>query len=387
MSRRQTYRLHKGSGQAVVTLAGRTFYLGKYGTEESKAEYERLIAEQKSPGGQLFADGRNGLSSNEIMLAYVEEHSEYYRKDGRSTGELELVKYALRFVKRLYGHRAASEFGPLALKTVRDDMIAAGLARKTINNQVGRIKRVFRWATANELVAPSVYQGLQAVAGLRRGRSAAKETEPVRPVPEEHVEAVLAVVPAPVGAMIRLQLLTGMRPGEVVTMRRRDIERTGEAWTYIPESHKTEHHGLSRVVHLGPKAQAVVRPFLKADPEAFLFSAREAEEARQARRRLERMSPMTPSQAKRKRKRNPERAPGGRYTVKSYRRCVARACEGLGIESWHPHQLRHNAATRLRKEYGIEAARVVLGHRSAAVTEIYAEMDQAAAARIMASVG
>jgi integrase len=327
------------------------------------------------------------LSCNEIMLAYIEEHSEYYRKDGRSTGELELVKYALKFVKRLYGHRAASEFGPLALKTVRDDMIAAGLCRRTINNQVGRIKRVFRWATANELVPPSVYQGLQAVPGLRRGRSAAKETEPVRPVPEEHVEAVLGVVPAPVGAMIRLQLLTGMRPGEVVTMRGRDIDRTGEVWTYVPESHKTEHHGQSRFVHLGPKAQAVVRPFLKADPDGFLFSARDAEEARQARRRLERVSPMTPSQAKRKRKRNRERAPGGRYTVKSYRRCVARACEGLDVPSWHPHQLRHNAGTRLRKEYGIEAARVVLGHRSAAVTEIYAEMDQAAAARIMASVG
>ncbi len=53
----------------------------------------------------------------------------------------------------------------------------------------------------------------------------------------------------------------------------------------------------------------------------------------------------------------------------------------------YPHQLRHNAATALRKEYGIEAARVVLGHRSALVTEIYAEMDRTKAAEVMERVG
>jgi integrase len=54
---------------------------------------------------------------------------------------------------------------------------------------------------------------------------------------------------------------------------------------------------------------------------------------------------------------------------------------------WHPHQLRHSAATRLRKQYGLEAARVVLGHRSAAVAEVYAEIDQTKARQIMGEVG
>ncbi len=52
-----------------------------------------------------------------------------------------------------------------------------------------------------------------------------------------------------------------------------------------------------------------------------------------------------------------------------------------------PEPLRHNAATFLRKEFGIEAARVILGHTSAAVTEIYAEMDRQRAAEIMSIVG
>ena len=54
---------------------------------------------------------------------------------------------------------------------------------------------------------------------------------------------------------------------------------------------------------------------------------------------------------------------------------------------WHPHQLRHNAATFLRREFGVEAARLILGHRSIAVTELYAELDQKRAIRIMERVG
>jgi integrase len=57
------------------------------------------------------------------------------------------------------------------------------------------------------------------------------------------------------------------------------------------------------------------------------------------------------------------------------------------IPHWHPHQLRHNAATRIRKEYGLDAARVVLGHRSAAVSELYAEIDATKAGEIMVRDG
>jgi flagellar motility protein MotE (MotC chaperone) len=39
------------------------------------------------------------------------------------------------------------------------------------------------------------------------------------------------------------------------------------------------------------------------------------------------------------------------------------------------------------KEFGLDAARVILGHTSAAVTEIYAEMDRKKAAEIMSVVG
>ena len=54
---------------------------------------------------------------------------------------------------------------------------------------------------------------------------------------------------------------------------------------------------------------------------------------------------------------------------------------------WHPNQLRHTAATAIRREHGIEAARVILGHSKLTTTEIYAEADQVKAAEVMARIG
>lgn len=162
-------------------------------------------------------------------------------------------------------------------------------------------------------------------------------------------------------------------------MRAGDIDMTGKVWEYRPSSHKTEHHGKERVICLGPRAQEILRPFLKLDPSAYLFDPGEAEAERSARRRAARATPLWPShiRAQESKRRRRERAfPGpSHYTRDAYRRAIQRACEKAHVPLWHPHQLRHTAATRLRREVGIEAVRVVLGHASAKVSEVYAEMD------------
>ena len=57
------------------------------------------------------------------------------------------------------------------------------------------------------------------------------------------------------------------------------------------------------------------------------------------------------------------------------------------LHRWHPHRLRHSGGTRLRKEYGLEVARAVLGHQSAEITEVYAGMDTTKAIQVMGEVG
>ncbi len=68
------------------------------------------------------------------------------------------------------------------------------------------------------MMSASLPHGLEAVAVLRRGKTNAHESDPVLPVHECHVEAILPHVSRHVAGMIRLQL-TGMRSGEVCIMR------------------------------------------------------------------------------------------------------------------------------------------------------------------------
>jgi len=41
----------------------------------------------------------------------------------------------------------------------------------------------------------------------------------------------------------------------------------------------------------------------------------------------------------------------------------------------------------LRREFGLEVARIILGHRSAAITEVYEEKDEQAAVDALNRVG
>lgn len=409
---------HKPSGQARVRINGKDHYLGRYGSQRAFDAYDELIREWLV--GQDV--DRLALQVDDLCLLYVDYVREHYRKGGEETSEVHCIQLALRHLVKVHGETRIRDFSPKKLKAVRDSMIASGYVRSSINLHVGRIKRMFRWGVSEELVPVEVYQSLCTVSGLRKGRTRAKESEPVRPVPESVLEATLPHLTSIVQTMVRLQLLTGMRPGEVCAMRPCDVTLTTDGvWVYRPKGHKTEHHDKERRVYIGPQAQELLRPFLNREPEAYCFSPAESELERNAKRRSNRKSPMTPSQAARK---PTGRRLNSRFTKDSYNRSIRRACEtafGMPHElrdigrsvarlpehqreeerqrlkqqasewrkkhCWSPNQLRHNRATFLRERYGLEAARVVLGQSDTAVTAIYAERDFATAARIMSEVG
>lgn len=326
---------------------------------------------------------------------------------------MDTIRQALRFLKQLYGHALARDFSPLALKTVRAEMIRhpitrnckvkdaatgevrevvkvlrVGLARKTINKQIDRIRRMFSWAVENELVPASVCYALREVAGLRKGRSAARETAKVKPVSEEVVQKTLPLLPPVVADMVRVQRLTGMRPQEVTALRPCDIDMSGPIWEYRPGRFKTEHHeDKERVVFIGPRAQAILRAYLPLSTTGYLFSPARSEEARNAKRRQERKTPMTPSHRARARKARPRGAARDHYDVASYRRAIRRACLTAEMAVWFPNQLRHSAGTEVRKRFGLEASQAVLGHEQLGITQVYAEADREAARRVMSEIG
>ena len=333
-----SYRLHKPSGRAVVTVNGRDFYLGPYGSAESRQAYGNLIAKQASgisldpskPGGDP-----SGLDVNELVLAFLRHAKTHYQKNGEVTDEYDCVKSAAAPLVHLYGDTASKDFGPLALKAVRERMIGLAWFRWYINKSVQRIRRIFRFGVENELIEPAVLQRLEAVAPLLEGRTDAVELAPRAAVPQDRIDAVRAHVNERTRDMIDLALLTGARPGELVALTGAMLDRRGDVWTATLADHKMLHMGRKRVLAFGPRALLILRKYLKADPGLRLF-------------------------------------PIARATFSNN---IKAACDRLGITRFTGHWLRHNAATEIRKSSGLDAAQVVLGHSRADTTQIYAHLD------------
>jgi integrase len=137
---------------------------------------------------------------------------------GRKGGELACVKDALRIVKSLLGTTPAAEFGPKKLKSVRQAMLDKGWCRTNVNHQIDRVRRSFPWAVSEEMLPGDIYHALQSLPALRRGMPGVRESEPVRPAPVDLINAALPLMPAPVGAMVEIQLLSGCRPSEACAM-------------------------------------------------------------------------------------------------------------------------------------------------------------------------
>jgi len=403
-------KLRRHPKGSVVVLDGKYHYCGPYGSAEAQQKYDRLIREWLANGRHLPppAPVAPTLTVEELLLRYWRFVQSYYVKDGAPTSEQDTIRQALRFVRRLYGTTPAADFSPLALKAVRQAMIdhpithqvkvtdpdsgavrleervlRVGLSRRHINKQVGRIKRLFAWAVENELVPAAVHRALAQVKGLRKDKTAAREKPPVKPVSEADVAATLPHLPPTVRTMILVQRLCGGRPQDVVEMRPRDIDTHGAVWEYRPGRHKTEHHERERIVFLGPKAQALLKPYLEGiGPDEYVFSPARAEATRLAEIRRRQGRP-----AEKPGKDRGKWALRDHYDKDSDRRAVRRACTKAGIPIWFPLQLRHSAGTTIRQHFGLEASQAVLGHSELSVTQVYSAVDLATARRVIAEIG
>ena len=273
------------------------------------------------------------------------------------------------------------------------------LSRKVINQRIEHIKRFYRWAVSDEVASAEVYSALLTVPGLRQGHAKTIDYPKVGPVPEAHVNATIPFLPPQVAAMVQIQPLIGARETEMCMMRPCAIlDRDKPVWKYqidpnlvdqevAPTSRSANLHKTARsnsgsgnaktkTLPIGPRAQALLRPWLRKDASEFIFQPCEAREAMLAKRRERRVTPLYPSHQRhqaQKKKTSPKRAPKDHYDCRSYAKAIARAAKKAGVPHWHPHQLKHSCGTRIREAYGIEAAQAFMGHDSLSAAEIYAE--------------
>jgi hypothetical protein len=185
---------HRPSGRAYVTdpASRRQVPLGRWGTPEAEAAYGRWVAEFLSrPAGVPAPRPGAAVTVDQLCEAYLEHARAYYRKGGRETSEVKSLKAVMGPLSDLYGTTPARDFGPSALRAVREQFVAVGWCRAHVNAQVHRLRRIFRWGVEQEMVPGAVLPALGAVQALRKGRTPAPDRPPVQPVPWAVVEATL----------------------------------------------------------------------------------------------------------------------------------------------------------------------------------------------------
>lgn len=335
-----------------------------------------------------------------LAQAYLRHCETLYRKNGKLTSYIYNVRSALQSLIDHHGDLMAADLTPPMLAKWRDAQVirpnGAPRARDTVNKWLHIIWSCYQWAVERGDIDATVMAGLRAVKRLQKGRTAAVEAGKVKPVAWATVEQTINHCAPAVEALIRVLWHTGMRPDEACMMRGCDLEQGGEVWLYRPESHKLDHMEgeRERVVAIGPRAQEIITPFLVPDLSAYLFrppvnrcDAGERYTTPALRQAIHRACDEAfppPEELRRKRVEAGGRKKSrwetdaewrGRIGRKSWRKVM----EWRAANHWNPNQLRHARATELRKSYGLEHARVILGHSKTHTTEIYAERDLASA--------
>ncbi len=363
------------SGQARIKIKGVDYYLGKWGSEASKREYARLIAELTSnpeafrrppvskPGPRVHKPDE--ITVGEVLARWLRHARAFYPSTSREPQNY--ARLAIT-VDRVCGKLRAKDFDCTALHRLRAAMLSGnwmniaeravrdkkkqpiGWCRKMVNRMVVRIRTIWRWAELEKLVPQGSWAHLRALPPVPKHDAQARNTPRRRPATWEQVQAVLDVVPPIVGAMLELQWWTGMRPSELVKMRASDVirENDAEVWLYRLTEHKNawREDREEEFVVLGPECQRVLTPWLAAarnrGPAAFLF----------------------PSSRTRQTK---------HYTTAAYGRAIARACELVAADHFTPYQIRHAAKERIKRVAGLDAARAVLRQKSIQTTDGYGD--------------
>lgn len=344
------------------------------------ADRPREMAEQAA--ARLWEDatremranhGERPLTVEELCAAYCAWSPSYYKHaDGTPTSEVATIRISLREFRSMFGNAAVAELTHADMLVHRDALVRSGIARTTVNARVGVVKRMISWALEEALITPAIKVELTQVVNLKRGRSAARETAPVREVDDATIEKTVAAMMPNTADMVMVHRLTGMRPEEICALNWKCIDTSRTPWVYRPGTMDANKNGwrgeigMPRAVLIGPRARAILNRHRES--RSFPFSPQQATLEYLAVKAANAARHHTESRA------DPHavRKPGPRWHTNEYRRTIAAACARAGIPSWGPNRMRHTFATEVRRHFGLDACRAVLGHsRGASVTDRY----------------
>jgi integrase len=262
------------------------------------------------------------------------------------------IKKGFSLLFEVFPNTDTGSFCAASLLQYQQYLVSKGYCRSYVNKLIKFVRSVFNWGVLYNLVTPALAYSLKLVPPVKYG--VAKENAPRKDVPVEMIETVLPYLPPVIADMLRLQLLTAMRPSEVCRMKVGEIEQRydGEHWLYLPTEHKTKHKGKIRSVLLGIAEQDILKRYLSgktADMHVFLHS-----------RNLP-------------------------FTSCRFSQTLQKIIKRNGLPKFTPYQLRHTALTGISAAHGRDAARAVAGHSSIKTTAIYDHSDILKAKKVIAS--
>jgi integrase len=239
-------------------------------------------------------------------------------------------------------------------------LIEKGYARTQINRLVGLVKRVFSWGgkprfdleTYDKLPAIVSSSFIADMKAIEIIKDEGKENPKRKDVPEHIVTAVFPFVSETIADMLRIQLLTGMRPKEVCMMRNCNIKRTkeefaeygylydSEVWIYVLSKHKTEKYIGVKAVPLGIEEQEILSKYI-IDDESPIFKNSQKKE----------------------------------FSRAEYGRKIKKAIEKNNLKKFIPYQIRHTVITKVSLDHNRDMARAIAGHTTEKMTARYDHSD------------
>lgn len=344
-------RYHKASRQGRVTLGGKTLYCGPWGeggaigepaSLECQARYKAHIARWLDGGGDRL------VTIARVVTEFMEHaRAAYPSGQGGHGGEATNYKYALRCLEwtvQVNGQPVylpnleADRFTVIHLEALRERMRLEKYKRKYANRTVKRLIFCFKWAAKQRLVKRDTYLDLTLLELIRRGVPGWEDSAPVRSVPDSSINLVLPHLSDQTRAIVELCRLTGMRIGEVLSIRTGAINTSLEDWIFdLGYGHKTGHLEVSKEVKLNAAAQKILKPWLTTDLNAPVFTHRRS----------------------------------------SVRKAIVEACDRLNIPRWTTHRLRHSRGTEVAraKFEALREVKAALGQSSDSSALVYVDPD------------
>lgn len=165
-------KLHRPSGQARIRVDGKEIYLGRWDSAEARRRYAQFLREwaEARAAGPTMEPERPLTVSVAVFRFWTWAEARYRHPDGTPTREAENFKAALRPLRKLFGELPLVELGPARLYELQAHMGDSGLARKTVNARINKVRRFVRWSVGRELCPASLATALAAVESLREGQ-------------------------------------------------------------------------------------------------------------------------------------------------------------------------------------------------------------------------